>query len=620
MPGASPGLVGRVRELAALDAAFRAGRPVLIEGPHGVGKSVLIAQLCRRSGIRPVVVHGSVALTAAGLVGSHDPAQVLRSGYRPGAFQPGPLVTAMRGGMVLCLDEANRVPADVLSVLISVLSEARLEVPRYGPVVARPGFRFVAAVNPLDGTGTGALPEAFRDRLVRLTLGYQSAADERSIVRSQLPDADAALVRRAVHVTRASRRHPDVRLGASVRGAADLVAVAAHLRRFGHGEPGLAAALLALSAKIVLRPGVDRPVEAVIRELWAHAVIAEHRAARHPAADGAAGPALPPSSVLIDDEGEALGTDEGAPAGPASVRHPPGDPAGGGRAASGASRLSGQGDGDDSGVAAQTRQAISSFVRSAGRGRAPRRPAAGSSLPVSQDDIERMAASIVVSRAHGQLPRPGKDRGRFATVRYAFRSDDLDLDRTVAELAADPVPDQRNLWVHDSVPRRRAIVLMLDVSGSMRGDRSVEAATATAAAALATETDELGVVAFGTSAEVLKSGPDELPPKELVRRVLGLRPHGLTDLSAGLSAGRQLLGGMRSSAHIAIVMTDGVQNHGTDPLLAATSFQHLNVLATTDSPWRLRQCERLAAAGRGRCLGYASLDRLPAVISTLLSG
>jgi Mg-chelatase subunit ChlD len=170
------------------------------------------------------------------------------------------------------------------------------------------------------------------------------------------------------------------------------------------------------------------------------------------------------------------------------------------------------------------------------------------------------------------------------------------------------------------VPRRRAIVLMLDVSGSMRGDRSVEAATATAATALATETDELGVVAFGISAEVLKSGPDELPPKELVRRVLGLRPHGLTDLSAGLSAGRQLLAGMRSSVHIAIVMTDGVQNHGTDPLLAATSFQHLNVLATTDSPWRLRQCERLAAAGRGRCLGYASLDRLPAVISTLLSG
>ena len=620
MPGAGPGLVGRVRELAVFEAALRAGRHVLVEGPHGVGKSALIAELCQRLDTRPVVMHGSVALTAAGLTGSHDPAQVLRSGYLPGAFQPGPLVTAMRGGLVLFLDEANRVPADVLSVLIGVLSEGRLEVPRYGPVVARPAFRLVAAVNPIDGPGTESLPGAFRDRLVRLTLGYQSAADERSIVRSQLPATDSVLVRRAVHVTRASRRHPDVRLGASVRGATDLAAIAVHLDRFGHSDPGLAAAMLALSSKIVLRPGVERPIEAVIRELWADTLIAEHRAARHPDATGAKGPVLPSSSVLVDDGDDApdLALET---SGSASARHQPSHPmTADGRATGGTGRPSGPGASDDTGVAAETRQAIASFVRSSGRGRARRRPASGSGLPVSQDEIERIAASIVINRARGQLPRPAMGRGRITTVRYAFRSDDLDLDRTVAELAADPVPDQRNLWVHDRVPRRRAVVLMLDISGSMRGGRSVEAATATASAALAAETDELGVVAFGTSAEVLKTGTDELPSGELVRRVLALRPHGLTDLSAGLSAGRQLLAGMRSFERVAIVMTDGVQNHGTDPLLTATGFPRLNVLATTDSPWRLRQCERLAAAGRGRCLGYAGPDRLPAVISTLLNG
>ena len=621
-------LVGRHDELDSLAAALAAARHVLIEGPHGVGKTLLVREICAATGMEPVVVHGSAALNAGALVGAHDPSVVLRRGYERTAFAPGPLIEAMTGGRVLCLDEANRVPADVLNALITAMSEAELVVPRYGRVRAAPGFRVIAAVNPVDGMGTGALPAAFLDRVVRLTLGYQSAAEERAIVLTQQPDSDRKLVARAVFAVRASRDHPDVRIGASVRGAIDLVSITGFLAQLVSDDCDLEAALLALSSKITLRPGIERTVESVIREIWANAVINEHRAISGPRLDGALGEPLPPSSVELERDAEHDAEDytendpdgEKAPdrvtSGPDSRVPGSALPGGGGRGAQAPDTATGP----ESEVSAQTRQALAAFVRTSGR--RSRRGGRTTAVAPSIDptDIERLAAGVVVNRVRGQLPTTDRAGGRFTTVRYNFRSDDLDLDRTIGELAETPALTASQLWVHDRVPRRRSVVLLLDVSGSMRGDRAIESGIAAAAAALAAEQDELAVLAFGTSVEVLKRCDETVAAAELVRRVLCLRPHGLTDLSAGLDAGLFLLSTMQSPVKIAVVMTDGVQNQGADARLAAARYRQLNVLATTEAPWRLRLCEALAAAGRGRCLRYERLDRLPAAISTLLSG
>lgn len=292
-------IIGRGAELNALATAFSAGLHILIEGPHGVGKSLLVTEVCTAV-TGPVTVHGSVVLNAAALVGAHDPSVVLRRGYERAAFRPGPLVEAMHAGRVLYLDEANRAPAEVFNSLISAMSERELVVPRYGTVRAAPGFHVVAAVNSYDRIGTTALPTAFLDRVVRVRLDYQNAADERAIVLANAPGADAALVDRAVFAVRASRRHPDVRLGASIRGAIDLVSIAAWLARLDAADPGVDAALLALSARIVLRSGVARTVESVIRELWADVVINDHRAT--PGTGD--GEPLPPSSVQLDGDGD----------------------------------------------------------------------------------------------------------------------------------------------------------------------------------------------------------------------------------------------------------------------------------------------------------------------------
>ena len=67
-------------------------------------------------------------------------------------------------------------------MLITVMSERELHVPRLGRVVAEPGFRLVAAMNPFDAIGTARISSAVYDRVCRLSVDYQDAADEVAIV------------------------------------------------------------------------------------------------------------------------------------------------------------------------------------------------------------------------------------------------------------------------------------------------------------------------------------------------------------------------------------------------------------------------------------------------------
>ena len=77
-------------------------------------------------------VEGNAELTPARLVGQFDPSQVLAEGYHADAFVDGPLLTAMREGGLLYLEELNRVPEETLNVLITVLTEGEIAVPRLG--------------------------------------------------------------------------------------------------------------------------------------------------------------------------------------------------------------------------------------------------------------------------------------------------------------------------------------------------------------------------------------------------------------------------------------------------------------------------------------------------------
>ena len=211
-----------------------AGRDIILEGPPGTSKSTLLRAITAEWGIPLVFVEGNADLTPSKLIGHHNPARVLREDYSPDNFVDGPLLQAMREGGFLYIEEFNRAPEDTLNTLLTAMAERQVAVPTAGIVTAAPTFRVVASMNPYDNVGTTRLSTSVHDRICRLAIGYQDAAASAASWRCGrrcpvAPELYQRLVADAVAVTRATREHPDIRQGSSVRGAIDLTLVAGQL-------------------------------------------------------------------------------------------------------------------------------------------------------------------------------------------------------------------------------------------------------------------------------------------------------------------------------------------------------------------------------------------------------
>ena len=291
-------VVGRRRELELVVAALAAGRHMLLEGPPGTGKSTLLRAVAAELGLGFEFVEGNAELTPARLVGHFDPARVLSDGYVEEIFVDGPLITALRDGSLLYVEEINRIPEETLNVVITVMSEGELHVPRLGHVAAAPGFRLVAAMNPFDAVGTARISAAVYDRTCRLAMDYQPAAEEVDVVAREAGAGvtDRAYLEKAVELTRRTREHPDLRIGSSVRGAIDLALVAESLASLRGVRPtdlavSLDAALVALSGRVRVREGASKTAEQIITELWERVFAhrpAETNVGKSPAPPGAA--------------------------------------------------------------------------------------------------------------------------------------------------------------------------------------------------------------------------------------------------------------------------------------------------------------------------------------------
>ncbi len=236
MKGNALALVGREREIRFIEACLRAQKNVLLEGPVGVGKTVLALEVLSRLGVAVFRIDGDSRYSEQKLAGSFNPTLVLKKGYSWSSFVQGPLVDAMRSGGVLFINEMNRLPEGVQNILLPAMDERKISIPALGQksglVEAKPGFRVIATQNPKEFVATTHLSEAVLDRFELVRVDYQTEEEECAIVASHLGEHDA-LVLASVGIARATRAHEKIRRGASVRAAISIAMVARELMATG---------------------------------------------------------------------------------------------------------------------------------------------------------------------------------------------------------------------------------------------------------------------------------------------------------------------------------------------------------------------------------------------------
>jgi Mg-chelatase subunit ChlD len=204
------------------------------------------------------------------------------------------------------------------------------------------------------------------------------------------------------------------------------------------------------------------------------------------------------------------------------------------------------------------------------------------------------------------VPRPRRDltarrgAGEVASVPYRGGSDDIDLDRTVEQLAEHPVPEDEDIVVRERVRTRRCVVLLVDLSGSMRGERVRTAAATVGALAAELARDNLAVVAFWSDAAVLARLGQRVAPQALVESMARIPARGLTNLAFPLQVARRELARVPARDARVLLLSDCVHNAGPDPRPFAARLPRLDILLDTTGEQDPDLARDLARLGRGQ--------------------
>jgi MoxR-like ATPase len=218
------GYLASDRISAAVYLSGRLGKPVLVEGPAGTGKTELAKSVAQMNGMRLIRLQCYEGLDEAkALYEWNYSKQLLRiQAERAGSEreQPGwneleadifsdeflltrPLLAAIRAPdpVVLLIDEVDRLDVETEALLLEVLSDYQVSIPELGTLTStQTPLVFLTSNNSRE------LSEALKRRCLYLYLDYPSTEREQEIIASRVPGIDPELTGQIAGVVRSLRQ------------------------------------------------------------------------------------------------------------------------------------------------------------------------------------------------------------------------------------------------------------------------------------------------------------------------------------------------------------------------------------------------------------------------------
>jgi MoxR-like ATPase len=283
-------VVGMERVVNRFLIALLAGGHVLLEGVPGVAKTTLSKTLAQLLGIQFQRIQFTPDLLPSDVTGTY----IFDRKTNDFSLRKGPLFCQM-----LLADEVNRAPAKTQSALLEAMQEYQVTIEGVTLPLPQP-FMVLATQNPVEQEGVYRLPEAQLDRfLLRIEMGYPDTANEIGMLKLHsrpVPPASTIfspelileiqaqltnvfgkdeLYAYIVALAEASRRHPDVALGASPRASLCLLRCARARallegRTYFTHEDIHAVAFGVLGHRLIVKPEAEvegRNVADIVQEL-----------------------------------------------------------------------------------------------------------------------------------------------------------------------------------------------------------------------------------------------------------------------------------------------------------------------------------------------------------------
>jgi hypothetical protein len=385
-------------------------------------------------------------------------------------------------------------------------------------------------------------------------------------------------------MVRETRDHPDIKLGASIRAAIDMVDLFAGMQKLADcpGQNILTAARMALSNKIWLNEMTQKTADEIVEDIWNtlkdhyrifsnHAgpvCLSQKKNKRKPIKEEQV--AKRNDWPLAD---QPLDEVTGTPL----MDFETNDPRVYWRMASYFNSHPGKLD-----MFFEQPGSLEAFARMLGK---------------LQDDVAAQAikiASRIIIKIAKQIADSGYRSGKLKLVWGITDGAEIELDQSLERHAEAPergILD--NLVSYVRHRERQAFVMMLDYSYSMQNKVILSAITAAAIAQHFKR--DYAVLAFSNGVSVLREVEERAGPEKVLERLFTLQSHGETNIRLALETGLKYVSNFERKD--GLILTDGDWNRGGDPFQAAVRFHKLSVIGFP--PAENEKIRQLALQGKG---------------------